>query len=113
MTRGNAGARWLVKSERIVASLLFRCRSRVGTYSLECIENTPSSSGGIRAAIWKNDTEAGVRYNVTIERIYKDKDEWKSTGSFGRDDLLLLAKAVDQAHTWIFAQPKPEKPEAK
>ena len=69
--------------------------------------------GTIRAAIWKNDTESGVRYNVTVERIYKDKDEWKSTGSFGRDDLLVLAKAVDQAHTWIFAQPRPEKPEAK
>jgi hypothetical protein len=52
-------------------------------------------------------------YNVTVEGIYRDKDEWKSTGSFECDDFLLLAKAVDQAHTWIFAQPKPEKPEAK
>ena len=69
--------------------------------------------GTIRAAIWKNDTEAGVRYNVTVERIYRDKDQWKSTSSFGRDDLLLLAKVVDQAHTWIFTQPKPEKPEVK
>jgi len=26
---------------------------------------------------------------------------WKSTDSFGRDDLLLLAKVIDQTHSWI------------
>lgn len=57
--------------------------------------------GGVKAAIWRNETESGVRYNVTFERIYRDGKEWRSTNSFGRDDLLLLAKAADQAHTWI------------
>ena len=59
--------------------------------------------GAIKAAIWKNDTTGGVRYNVTLSRIYKDKedDQWKSTDSFGRDDLLVLAKVADQAHSWI------------
>ena len=60
--------------------------------------------GHIKAAVWKNETEAGVRYNVTFSRIYKDGDTWNSTDSFGRDDCLLLAKVADQAHTWIFAQ---------
>ena len=62
--------------------------------------------GAIKAAIWKNDTATGVRYNVTLSRIYKDKedDQWKSTDSFGRDDLLVLAKVADIAHTWIFQQ---------
>ena len=62
--------------------------------------------GAIKAAIWKNDTANGVRYNVTLSRIYKDKedDQWKSTDSFGRDDLLVLAKVADQAHSWIFQQ---------
>jgi hypothetical protein len=27
---------------------------------------------------------------------------WKTTDSFGRDDLPVLAKVADQAHTWIF-----------
>ena len=58
--------------------------------------------GHIKAAVWKNDTEAGVRYNVTFSRIYKDGDTWNSSDSFGRDDLLLLAKVADQAHSWIF-----------
>lgn len=57
--------------------------------------------GTVKAAIWKNDTEAGVRYNVTFERLYTQDGEWRSTGSFGRDDLLLLGKVADLAHTWI------------
>ena len=60
--------------------------------------------GRVRAAIWLNESENGAFYNVTVTRIYKDGDEWKDSGSFGRDDLPLLAKVCDQAHTWIFEQ---------
>ena len=60
--------------------------------------------GSIKAAVWKNETETGVRYNVTFSRLYKDGDKWKTTESFGRDDLLLLAKVANQTHSWIFAQ---------
>ncbi len=60
--------------------------------------------GAIKAAVWKNDTASGVRYNATLSRLYKDGDDWKSTDSFGRDDLLVLAKVADQAHSWICAQ---------
>lgn len=57
--------------------------------------------GHVKAAIWANETQLGKRHNVTLCRIYKDGDEWKSTTAFGRDDLLLVAKVADQAHTWI------------
>jgi len=62
--------------------------------------------GAIRAAIWANKTENGTRYNVTFERSYRDGETWKSSSSFGRDDLLVVAKAADQAHTWIVSQPR-------
>lgn len=58
--------------------------------------------GAIKAAIWENETSAGTRHNVTVSRIYRDGDQWKQTESFGRDDLPLLAKVVDLAHSWIF-----------
>jgi hypothetical protein len=58
--------------------------------------------GRIRAAIWLNETENGPRHNVTITRLYKEGDEWHDSASFGRDDLPLVAKVADQAHTWIF-----------
>lgn len=65
--------------------------------------------GLVRASIWENKSEYGVRHNVTLERLYSVKlDEnrrtWKSTSSFGRDDLLLGAKVFDLAHTWIHSK---------
>jgi hypothetical protein len=57
--------------------------------------------GAIKAAIWRNEVEKGSRYNVTFQRLYKDGDEWRSSQSFGRDDLLLLAKVADLAHSRI------------
>jgi hypothetical protein len=60
--------------------------------------------GNIKAAIWKTDTENGARFNVTLCRIYRTDDKWKSTTSFGRDDLQLVGKVADRAQDWIFAQ---------
>ena len=60
--------------------------------------------GRIKAAIWENETPNGARHNVTLSRLYKDGDEWKSSESFGRDDLPLVAKVSDLAHSWIYEQ---------
>lgn len=56
--------------------------------------------GSVKAAIWSNEAEQGPRSNVTFERLYREGDTWKSTSSFGRDDLLVLAKVADHGHTW-------------
>jgi hypothetical protein len=58
--------------------------------------------GRVKAAIWANETDNGTRHNVTITRLYKDGDEWKTSTSFGRDELPLVAKVADLAHSWIF-----------
>lgn len=58
--------------------------------------------GRIKAAVWEDNTQNGPRHNVTFSRLYKDGDQWKDSQSFGRDDLPLLAKVADLAHTWIF-----------
>ena len=58
--------------------------------------------GLISASIWENPTEKGNFYNVTFERRYSDTEgNWKSTHSYGLDDLLVLAKVADLAHTKI------------
>ena len=58
--------------------------------------------GLIKAAIWENTVGDNLlRYNVTFARIYKNETEWKASDAFGRDDLLVLAKVADQAHSWI------------
>jgi hypothetical protein len=65
--------------------------------------------GSVRAAIWRNMVDNGNAsrplYCVTFSRSYKDgENNWKESASFGADDLLLLAKAADEAHTWIARQ---------
>jgi hypothetical protein len=60
--------------------------------------------GRIKATIWANDSENGIRHNVTLTRIYKEGEEWKKSGSFGREDLPLVMKVADLAHTWIYEQ---------
>ena len=69
--------------------------------------------GRVKAAIWSNETEGRTRHNVTFSRLYKDCEEWKGTQSFGPNDLLVLAKVADQAHSRIFELPQEEEPEAE
>ena len=69
----------------------------------------------LRANIWANRLDNGtVVHNCTVDRLWKEDDqvdaqgevlkpgEWKQSTSFGKDDLLLLAKISDLAHTWIY-----------
>jgi hypothetical protein len=60
--------------------------------------------GHVKAVIWANQTDAGVRHNVSVQQLYRDGDTWATTDAFGRDDLPLLAKVADLAHTWIFIE---------
>ena len=58
--------------------------------------------GSVKAAIWRNETDNGARFNATFQRLYLGDDGWKSTPSFGRDHLLVLAKVADAAHSRIY-----------
>jgi hypothetical protein len=76
----------------------------------ETQQNRPAHQlriGLIKAAIWANVTREGMIFNVTFERAYRDGEAWKSSNSFGRDDLLKLAKVADEAHSWITRQLAP------
>lgn len=67
--------------------------------------------GKIRAAIWQNGEGKGW-YSVTLSKIYTDADgKWKDTQSFHRDDLPLLCKVADLAHSWCFEHKAVEEPE--
>jgi hypothetical protein len=57
----------------------------------------------VTAAIWRNQNQSGVFYSVTFERSFKDDaGKWQSASTFNANDLLLLAKVADQAHSEIF-----------
>ena len=61
--------------------------------------------GAVKAAIWRNVVDNGSAprpiYNVTFSRSYKDGNDWKDSSGFGPDDLLVLAKIANDAHTFI------------
>ena len=58
--------------------------------------------GLIKASIWRNETKAGTRHNVTIVRLFRNGDIWQESTRFGRDDLPLVSKVIDLAHEWIY-----------
>ena len=62
--------------------------------------------GLIKVSVWRNHTKSGERFSTSVVRLYKDGDTWRESGRFGRDDLLVVAKALSEAHTWIYAEGK-------
>jgi len=57
----------------------------------------------VYGAIWRNQNAKGVFYSVTFERSYKDDaGNWQTSSTFGANDLLLLAKVSDLAHSEVF-----------
>lgn len=65
---------------------------------------------GVRATIWRNDGEKGPRFNTTFERNYRDGEDWKTSDSFGRDDLLTLGFVAERALWWIMEQKQTSQP---
>ena len=57
--------------------------------------------GAVKATVWENEVGGITRHNVTFSRLYRDEDQWKTTHSFGFNNLLIVAKLADQAHTLI------------
>jgi hypothetical protein len=58
--------------------------------------------GLIKAAIWRNQTKVGDRHVVTVVRLFRNGDVWQESTRYGRDDLPLVSKVIDLAHTWIY-----------
>ena len=57
------------------------------------------SVGGIEAAVWENSSKEGNKYFTTsMERNYKDGDEWKKTGSLRTTDLPKAILALQKAY---------------
>lgn len=63
--------------------------------------------GLLRCEIARREASTGVFFNIKLVRMYRNGDQWKESNLFGRDDLLVAAKLLDLAHTWIFAHGQP------
>jgi hypothetical protein len=60
---------------------------------------------GISASIFENKAKVDGRdvtfHKVSVQRAYKDGDDWKNTTSFGRDDLPVMTLVTQRAYEWI------------
>lgn len=56
--------------------------------------------GRLAVTIWENTSQEGDTFhNFSVERTYTDADgNPQSSGSFHRNDLLILAEALRKAH---------------
>ncbi len=60
--------------------------------------------GMIKCEIFYRHTRSGDRFMVTATRLFRNGDQWQESKQFFRDDLLVLAKALDLCHTWIYTR---------
>ena len=61
--------------------------------------------GGIQLAIWANETSKGTFNSITIDKSYKDKDEWKRTKSFKPADLVKLQLGISKVLEYLYLKP--------
>ena len=58
--------------------------------------------GAVTATIWQNESENGPWYNVTLSRVYRDKDDNpKDSNSLSGNDILAGSEALRQAYLRI------------
>ena len=61
--------------------------------------------GGIQIAIWSNETSKGTFQSITIDKSYKDKEEWKRTKSYKASDLVKIQLGISKALEYLFLKP--------
>ena len=61
--------------------------------------------GGISASVFLNEiqTDSGKKKvrNVTLQRRYRDGNEWKSASSFGLNDLANAVRVMQRAQDYV------------
>ena len=58
--------------------------------------------GAIDTAVWENTSKEGNKYfTVSMERNYKDGEEWKKTSSLRANDLPKAILALQKAFEFV------------
>ena len=77
------------------------------------VSKTPAKKitvGQISAALWENEINVNGQtktvLKATVQRRYKDKDgQWKSSGSFSRNELPFAIYAMTKAFEFMVESP--------
>ena len=57
--------------------------------------------GLIKVRIWQRKSKNGVRYSLSVVRLFRNGDQWKESTRLGRDDIPLVRLILNEAHTWM------------
>ena len=60
--------------------------------------------GLIKVRIWQRKSRNGVRYSLSVVRLFRNGDQWKESTRLGRDDIPLVRLVLDEAHTWLLTR---------
>ena len=61
--------------------------------------------GGIQFSIWSNETSKGTFQSITIDKSYKDGDNWKRTKSFKPADLIKVQLGINKVLEYLYLKP--------
>ena len=57
--------------------------------------------GLIKVRIWQRRSKNGVRYSLSVVRLFRNGDQWKESTRLCRDDVPLVRLVLDEAHEWM------------
>jgi len=57
---------------------------------------------GVKVSIFENQSGNATFHKTTAQKVYRDDTgAWKTTSSFGRDDLPIVVRLLERAWEWI------------
>lgn len=57
---------------------------------------------GVHVSVFENQSDDGRKfYKASLQRIYKEGEEFKTTSSLSRDDLPVAQHLLNQAWAWM------------
>ena len=59
--------------------------------------------GLIKVRIWQRRSKNGVRYSLSVVRLFRNGDQWKESTRLGRDDIPPVRLVLDEAYAWMLA----------
>ena len=61
--------------------------------------------GLIKVRVWQRRSKNnGVRYSLTVVRLFRNGDQWKESTRLGRDDIPLVRLLLDEVYEWMLTQ---------
>jgi len=66
--------------------------------------------GAVSVAVWENEGKEGTSFNtISIDKRYKDGEEWKSTNSMKVNELPKAILALQKAYEYVSLKEKEPK----